>query len=152
MLFPMSRAALTGFACAALLLLVARRPQFIFYQLAVAFVALLTIAFLQLSNIHFESDFFRKLSDRASSVVDISGTGRYRSDIGDSSAANNQFRTVWWTTVYNETMQKGPWFGLGFGYDLTAGFLRAYFPTGGEDTASTRSPHSILFTVLGRWV
>ena len=28
------RADLTGFACAALLLLVARRPQFIFYQLA----------------------------------------------------------------------------------------------------------------------
>ncbi|HEX4639165.1 MAG TPA: hypothetical protein VH170_06745, partial [Chthoniobacterales bacterium] len=90
------------------------------------------------------------LSDKITSIVDFSGSGHYRSAVGDSSAANNEFRTVWWTTVFNETMQKGPFFGLGFGYDLTAGFMRAYFLTGGEDTATTRSPHSILFTVLGR--
>jgi hypothetical protein len=145
-----SRAALTGFICAVSLLIVAKRPRFIVYQLAVGAVALLAIAFLELSNIHFESDFFRKLSDKVSSIVDISGTGHYRSSAGDNSAANNEFRTVWWTTVFNETMQKGPWVGLGFGYDLTSKFMFAYYPTGGEDTASTRSPHSIVLTVLGR--
>jgi len=150
MLFAMSRAALSGFICAAGLLIVAKRPRFIVYQLGVAVVALLAIAFLELSNIHFESDFFRNLSDKVSSIVDISSTGHYRSRAGDVSAANNEFRTVWWTTVFNETMQKGPWFGLGFGYDLTSSFMIAYYPTGGEDTATTRSPHSIIFTILGR--
>jgi hypothetical protein len=150
MLFGMSRAALSGFVCATLLLVAARRPKFILYQIGVIVVALFSIAFLQLSNIHVKSDLFRNLSDKVSSIVDISGTGHYHGDIGDTSAANNQFRTVWWTTVFNETMQKGPFFGLGFGYDLTSSFMRAYFPTGGEDTASTRSPHSIIFTVLGR--
>lgn len=150
MLLGMSRAAFSGFAFAALLLIVAKRSKFILYQLGVAVVALLAIAFLELSNIHFESDFFRNLSDKVTSIVDISGTGHYHGDVGDASAANNEFRTVWWTTVFNETMQKGPAFGLGFGYDLTSSFMRAYYPTGGEDTASTRSPHSILFTVLGR--
>jgi O-antigen ligase len=145
-----SRAALTGFICAASLLIVARRPRFIVYQLAVAVVALLAIAFLELSNIHFESDFFRRLSDKVSSIVDIAGTGHYRSNAGDISAANNEFRTVWWTTVFNETMQKAPFFGLGFGYDLTSRFMFAYYPSGGEDTATTRSPHSIIFTILGR--
>jgi hypothetical protein len=149
MLFPMSRAALFSFVFAALLLMVARRPQFIFYQLGVACVALLAFALLELSNVHFESDLFGKLSDRVSSIVDVSGTGHYRGDIGDSSAANNQFRTVWWTTVINETMQKGPWFGLGFGYDLAAGFVRAYY-SNQLSTWDTRSPHSIWVTILGR--
>ena len=149
MLFPMSRAALFGFVCAALLLLVARRPQFLFYQLGVAFVALLAFALLQLSNVHFESELFKNLNDRVSSVVDISGTGHYQGDIGDSAAANNQFRTVWWTTVFNETMQKSPLFGLGFGYDLTAGFLRTYYANQNPDLTA-RSPHSILLTALGR--
>ncbi len=150
MLFPMSRAALSGFVCAALLLIMARRPQFLMYQIGIAITALFAIAFLQLSNIHFESDFFRNLSDRASSIIDFSGTGHYHGTIGDTSVANNEFRTIWWKTVFDETMQKGPLFGLGFGYDLTSSFMRAYFLTGGEDTATTRSPHSILFTVLGR--
>jgi hypothetical protein len=150
MLLPMSRAALSGFVCATLLLVAAKRPQFIMYQVGIAVVALFAIAFLQLSNVRFESDFFRSLSDRVSSIVDFSGTGHYHSEIGNMSVGNNEFRTVWWTTVFNETMQKGPFFGLGFGYDLTARFMQTYYLTGGEDTASTRSPHSILFTVLGR--
>jgi O-Antigen ligase len=149
MLFGMSRAALSGFACAVVLLIVARRSKFILYQIGVAVVALLAIAFLQLSNIHFESDFFRNLSDKVTSIADFSGTGHYHSKIGDSSAANNEFRTVWWTTVFNETMQKGPFFGLGFGYDLTAGFLRTYYSNQNPDLTA-RSPHSILLTALGR--
>lgn len=150
MLFPMSRAGLSGFVCAALLLAAAKRPKFLIYQIGIALAALCTITFLQLSNIHFESDFFRNLSDRASSIVDFSGTGHYHGKIGDASVANNEFRSVWWTTVFDETMQKGPFFGLGFGYDLTSSFMRTYFLTGGEDTATTRSPHSIIFTILGR--
>jgi O-antigen ligase len=141
---------MSGFVCATLLLVAAKRRQFLMYQIGVAVVALFAIALLQLSNVRFESDFLRSLSDRVLSIVDFSGTGHYHSDIGNMSVANNEFRTVWWTTVFNETMQKGPFFGLGFGYDLTASFMRTYYLTGGEDTASTRSPHSILFTVLGR--
>src|SRR5260370_26623034 len=149
-LFGMSLVALSGFACATLLLVAARRPRFIIYQIRIAVVLLLAISSLQLSNIHFESDFFRNLSDKITSIADFSATGHYRSKIGDSSAANNEFRTVWWTTVFNETTQKGPVFGLGFGYNLTSSFMRAYYPTGGEDAASARSPHTILFPVLGR--
>ena len=150
MLFAMSRAALFGFACAVILLVIARRPRFLLYQIGIVVIALLAIAFLQFSNIRFESDFPRRFGDKVSSIVDVTATGHYRSEVGDFSAANNEFRTVWWTTVFNETMQKGPVFGLGFGYDLTSSFMLAYFPTGGEDTATTRSPHSIIFTILGR--
>jgi O-Antigen ligase len=150
MLALMARAALFGFAVASVLLLVARRAKFIVYQAAIGCLVLIVVGLLQLSQLNEGSGFLSRLTDRVESMADISGTGNYRSSVGDSSASNNQFRTVWWTTVFNETMQRGPWFGLGFGYDLTAGFLRAYFPTGGEDTATTRSPHSIWVTIFGR--
>jgi hypothetical protein len=149
MLLAMSRAALSGFACAALLLIVAKRSKFIVYQFGVGLIAVLAIAFLQLSHIRFESDFFRTLSDKVSSIGDVSGTGHYHSDIGDSSAANNEFRIVWWKTVFNDTMQKNPWFGLGFGYDLAESFVRLYYANQ-LPTWDTRSPHCMWITILGR--
>jgi len=149
MLFPMSRAALFGFIAATALLVLARRPQFLVYQLSIAMVALLAVALIEFGHLESQSAFFAKLTDRMSSIVDFSGRGHYSSDIGDMSAANNQFRAVWWKTVFDETMQKGPWFGLGFGYDLTAGFLRTYYANQNLDLTA-RSPHNILLTILGR--
>jgi O-Antigen ligase len=151
MLVLMGRASMVGFAFAAVLLLVARRPQFVFYQIATSCFVLLVIGLLQVAQLNEKGGFLEHLTDRVASMADLSGTGNYRSRAGDIAASNTQFRTVWWRTVFNETMQKDPWFGLGFGYDLTAGFMRAYFLAGGgEDTASTRSPHSIWMTMLGR--
>src|SRR5690348_4024959 len=48
MLFPMSRAGMSGFVCATLLLVAAKRRQFLMYQIGVAVVALFAIALLQL--------------------------------------------------------------------------------------------------------
>jgi hypothetical protein len=150
MIALMGRASMVGFALAVVFVLIARRPQFAFYQIATACLALLIVGLLQVTQLSEKGGFFSQLTDRVESMADFSGTGNYRSQIGDVAANNNEFRTVWWRSVYNETMRKHPWFGLGFGYDLTAGFMRAYFPTGGEDTAATRSPHSIWVTILGR--
>jgi O-antigen ligase len=150
MLMLMARAALFGCACAAVLLLLARRPQFVFYQMVIGVAALILIGLLQVGEFRGEASFVTRLTDRVKSMTDISGTRNYRGTGGDSSYNNNQFRLVWWGSVFNETISKSPLFGLGFGYDLTAGFMRAYFPTGGEDTATTRSPHSVWMTVLGR--
>ena len=151
MLVLMGRASMVGFAFAAVLLLVARRPQFVFYQVAISCLVLLLVGVLEVAQLNEKGGFLDHLTDRVESMTDLSGTGTYRSRAGDIAASNTQFRTVWWQTVFDETVQKGPWFGLGFGYDLTAGFMRAYFPTGGgEDTATTRSPHSIWMTIFGR--
>lgn len=83
------------------------------------------------------------------SMVDVSGTRSYvhenRFYVGD----NNRFRLVWWQAVADETWETSPAFGLGFGHDLSARFLRTYQVDLGEDF-NTRSPHSIIFTVLGR--
>jgi O-antigen ligase len=82
-------------------------------------------------------------------MTDVYGSRNYQSESGDVSADNNRFRVVWWQSVYKETMDKAPWFGLGFGYDLAAGFLREYYLNQHADF-SVRSPHSIWLTMLGR--
>lgn len=149
MLMLMARAALFGYACAVGLLLLARRPQFVLYQVAIGLVALILIASLQIGHVKGESNLVTRLTDRVQSMVDVSGSGKYRGTVGDYSANNNEFRTVWWSTVFNETVNKNPIFGLGFGYDLSASFVTNYY-SNYYSNWDTRSPHSVWVTLFGR--
>jgi hypothetical protein len=145
-----ARAALVGFGCAAFILLIARRPQFLFYQIAVAVALLIVIGLLQVSRISHAGGYVSKVLDRVESITDVSGKYSYRGEIGDSSAQNNQFRLVWWESVIDETMDKAPIFGLGFGYDLAKRFLISYEAQLNQYEFDTRSPHSIWVTMVGR--
>lgn len=91
-------------------------------------------------------------AEKVQNIVDFSAfEARNSATAGTSgsySEETNRWRTTWWTIVYKETMDKSPWFGLGFGYDLTRRFIREYYADRGEVTA--RNPHNIVFTFLGR--
>ena len=100
-----ARAALLGFGCAVGLLLIARRPRFVFYQVATTIALLIVIGLLQFARLGNTSALGRVM-DRVESIIDISGTHSYRGEVGESSAQNNQFRLVWWQSVINETMDK----------------------------------------------
>ncbi|MCX6955549.1 MAG: O-antigen ligase family protein [Verrucomicrobia bacterium] len=89
------------------------------------------------------------LYEHGASMVDLTGTGHYSTEDRRYVGDNNRFRLVWWRSVIEETLRGGPIFGLGFGADLSSRFLRTYELDLGEEFA-TRSPHSIIFTVLGR--
>jgi len=89
------------------------------------------------------------LYEHVASMVDFTGTGRYASEDRRYVGDNNRFRLAWWRSVAEETWADGPVFGLGFGADLTERFVRNYERDLGEDF-NTRSPHSIVFTMLGR--
>ena len=132
-----ARAAIVGYFAAALLLVVARQPRFVIAQVVTAIFAVVIAGVLQLGGMNDQNPVSSKLADKLESITDPFGHHTYRGDIGDYAASNNEFRMVWWKTVFNDTVRKGPIFGLGFGYDLTASFMRLYYPTGGEDTAST---------------
>jgi hypothetical protein len=149
MLLYLQRAGLVGFALAAILLLVARRPQFLAYQAAIAVIGLILFLSLQASNSSRSSPWLSDASDKLVSMTDVTGTYNYRGAAGEHKANNNQFRLVWWKSVANETMENAPWFGLGFGYDLAKQFLRTYWGGSGGDP-NVRSPHSIWVTMLGR--
>lgn len=150
MLIFMSRAAWLGFGAAGVLLVIARRPHFLLYQAAMGAVGLLCLALLKIADVESGGGYLSRFSDKLLSVTDVSGTGTYRGTVGEMSADNNKFRTVWWQSVFDDTMAKAPVFGLGFGYDLAAGFLRNYYGNSGQSDFTTRSPHSIWLTMLGR--
>ncbi len=87
--------------------------------------------------------------EAARSVVDFSGTQNYESGQTNDKSDNNRFRLVWWRNVIEETAERGPVFGLGFGADLARGFVQEYYPDSTEAFV-TRSPHNIFITTFGR--
>jgi O-antigen ligase len=89
------------------------------------------------------------LYEHVASIVDIGGGRSYVSDERRFSGDNNRFRLVWWRAVIDETRETSPLFGLGFGADLAERFVRSYQQDLGEEF-NARSPHSVIFTVLGR--
>jgi O-Antigen ligase len=96
-----------------------------------------------------ESSQLYTLYERALTIADFSGT--YVPDVSmlSDKADNNTFRVVWWKAVIGETLDGGPWFGMGFGHDLAERFAAIYYPDETEDF-SIRSPHCVLITIFAR--
>jgi hypothetical protein len=92
---------------------------------------------------------FAEIGMRMASIVDFSGTGAYAREEHGYLSDNNRFRIVWWREVATEVAETNILTGLGFGHDLSRGFLQVYDQDlGGQFSA--RSPHSIVFTTFGR--
>ncbi len=124
------------------------RPFKVFVSVCVAgLLAVITVSLLQKKD--FTQTRAYAIYEAAASVVDFSGTRNYRSGFTDDKADNNRFRLVWWRNVIVETFTTAPIFGLGFGADLAAGFVREYYPDSNDDF-SARSPHNIFLTIFGR--
>jgi hypothetical protein len=92
---------------------------------------------------------FDGLVERVVSLTDVTGRGVYSNEESGVKGDNNRFRAVWWRTVIADTVERNPAFGLGFGHDLAASFLREYNPDMAEDFTA-RSPHSIVVSAFGR--
>lgn len=66
-------------------------------------------------------------------------------------SGTTQWRWLWWTIIYNDTMQMAPFWGQGFGADITGPFLEAWLGQGyGDATGYARYPHNVVMTVFGR--
>jgi hypothetical protein len=144
------RAAMVGTAVVTAMWLLARRVKLLAFQLGVV-AAVLLVMWPSLSFLHKDLKETPVYSayEHAISIFDFSGTGTYlHTDSGDPSD-NNRFRRVWWRSVADETIERSPFFGLGFGADLAARFLTNYDLVGAEDFTA-RSPHSVIMTVFGR--
>jgi len=87
--------------------------------------------------------------EHAISIFDPAGTGTYINGETGDLGGNNQFRLIWWRDVIEDTMASSPVFGLGFGSDLSTRFLADYDLLS-DETFVTRSPHSMIVTVIGR--
>ena len=145
-----NRASLLGLAVATGWLAIGRQWGLLRLQLAGAAAAgLLLLGGIVCGIVPARDNAALRLCERVASMVDVAGTRAYDSTDVEFKGDNNRFRLVWWQTVVEETIDRDPWFGLGFGYDLAAAFLQRYYP-GSDEEFSTRSPHSILLTAFGR--
>lgn len=145
-----SRAAIVGLAVTSVWWAFARRWAPWRLQAVLVPAAALGLLIVALtSEKEFERSRFFALYEHVRSIVDVAGTGSYRSADREYVGDNNRFRAFWWRAVTEETMEYGPVFGLGFGANLTERFVRTYQLDLGEEF-NVRSPHSIFFTVLGR--
>lgn len=145
-----ARAALVGLIAADCFLLLARRGQIVKYQAIYAVIGIIAVLLITPIFKHSNEDsILLRVAEKTATIFDVFGTAHYRLDSSASSLQNTRFRQVWWQNVYDETMEKSPIFGLGFGYDISARFLRNYpLPLG--DDFDARSPHSYLFSMFGR--
>lgn len=151
LLLPLSRATFLGFAAAVVLLILAGQAKFLLRLAIFCIIGIMILTPIVLAvKSTGEETYATMLRDKVLSIVDPFGNKRsFSSSVGDIAAGNNEFRAVWWKSVIDETNEKSPLVGLGFGYDLAKRFLRSR-QAGNPYEFDTRSPHSIILTVYGR--
>lgn len=147
---PSPRAAMVAALVVTIFWILARRWRIAALQFAtVAVGAAAVVPVLVFSTRDIRSTPLYSAYEHAISIADFEGRGAYVNDASGDPGGNNRFRLVWWRAVALETWDEAPVFGLGFGYDLSARFLADYDWLGNEDF-NARSPHSMLFSTLGR--
>lgn len=146
----LSRASMVGLFLAMGWLVLAGRPRPLRVFAMVCAAGLMIVTLISL----FQKDDFTQtkayaIYESVASIADVSGTRKYQGGESSNKGDNNQFRLVWWKNIAEETLTNSPLLGLGFGADLSRGFLQEYYPTN-EMEWTTRSPHNIFVTTLGR--
>ncbi len=152
LMLPLSRATFLGFTAAVILLILSGQPKFLLRVAAfcVIGIMILTPIVLLVKNTR-EETYAVMLRDKVLSIVDpFASKGSFESSVGDIAAGNNEFRATWWKSVIDETNEKSPITGMGFGYDLAKRFLRSYTNPLNPYEFDARSPHSIVLTIYGR--
>jgi len=145
-----SRAAMFALGVVTVMWLVARRWRIAAAQVLIVGTAVSVVIFISaLGNNNLRQTAVYSTYEHAVSIFDLEGTGTYVNQASGNPGENNRFRMIWWRTVIQDTLAQNPVLGLGFGYDLAARFLVEYELLAAEDFA-TRSPHSMLVSVLGR--
>jgi O-antigen ligase len=145
-----NRASVLALAVATAWLAIRGRWKFAVIQTAATVLAVITILLVaSVLRIPWERTPVFSAYERVVSMVDPMGQRTYRGSETFNKGDNNLFRAVWWQTVIEETVQENPYTGLGFGHDLAARFVRAYYPEN-SDEFNVRSPHNVLISIFAR--
>lgn len=145
-----SRAALVALAAGSLWWVAARRWEYVRMQAGLLALGVAASAAVTLfSGGPIRESVLAEVARRVVSIADPAGSKNYDRDEHGYLSDNNRFRMAWWRQVATEVAETSPLTGLGFGHDLSRGFQRTYEQDLGEQF-SARSPHSIVFTSIGR--
>ena len=145
-----ARAALAALVLVTVMWLSARRWRIAVAQLVIVGAAVsVMLGVTALRNQNLRQTPVDSTYEPAGSIFSFAGTGTLAKHEGGDPGENSHFRLAWWRAVVTETAAQSPLFGLGFGYELAAGFLaehEQFLPRG----LAPRSPPSMLVAVLGR--
>jgi O-antigen ligase len=152
LLIPLSRATFLGFAAAVIILMLSGQPKFLLRLVIFCVVGIMTLTPILLAvKKTGEETYATRLRDKILSIVEPFGVKHaFSTEAGEVAAGNNEFRAAWWKSVIDETNEKSPIVGMGFGYDLAKRFLLSYTNPLNQYEFDVRSPHSIILTVYGR--
>jgi O-antigen ligase len=149
-LFSGNRASMVGLLVVAAWLAIGRRWRFAGALAGGgALIALAMLTYASVSKTPWEKTPLFSVYERVVSIADPTGQRVYRGEATFNKGDNNLFRTVWWRSVIDETLEANPYTGLGFGHDIAERFARVYYPEGSEEF-SARSPHNVLLTIFAR--
>lgn len=144
MMLSASRSALVAFSGGLTLTWVAARRGFVALPLFVGIFGIAGIFILGAGS----NGRLATARDHLMSIVDVSGTYEYQTDLGDAKQGDNQFRRVLWESIFKQTAQDEAWVaGKGFGYDFIPAFEQEYNRGSWENL---RSAHNYYITVFGR--
>jgi O-antigen ligase len=114
-------------------------------------VAALFVALLLVGSVFDKAAVFTPSLQKLQAVFDVDALVSSRTarmgTTDEYATETNRWRSAWWATVWDETMQTAPVTGLGFGADLSDRFMREYY---GGGVSTVRNPHNIWFTFVGR--
>jgi O-antigen ligase/polysaccharide polymerase Wzy-like membrane protein len=144
------RAAMAAVAMTTFLWLLVGRWRIAVWQLGMVLVgSVLALVALEFMGKDLRTSAPYSAYEHAVSIFDPTGSGSYINGESGDPGDNNRFRLIWWHSVFDETIETNPVFGLGFGSDLASRFLADYDLLSDENF-SARSPHSMIMTVFGR--
>ena len=94
----------------------------------------------------FNPDFFAEhiASGETAETFGIEG-GQFVGLRGTSS-----WRLDWWMNIWDNTMAIAPFWGQGFGADITGPYLEVWLGIKADPAGYARYPHCVLFTIIGR--
>jgi hypothetical protein len=141
----LSRSTMVAMMCAFVLAWVTGIRLFRFYAPLLALLGVITLLALSLMP---EGTTTAEVQDQALSMVDVSGSYSYQTELGNQKSGDNSFRRALWLSFFNQTVRDNQWLlGKGFGYDFLPQFEEEY--QGGHWEA-LRSAHNYYVTVFGR--
>lgn len=145
-----NRASMLALFVAAAWLLIRGRWRFFVTLASSGVVAtILILAVASALRISWEKTPVFGIYERIVSIADPTGQRTYRGSDTYYKGDNNLYRAVWWSAVFDETVEGNPYLGLGFGHDLAARFVREYYPEN-SDEFNVRSPHNVLLSIFAR--
>ena len=145
-----NRASMLGLIVPAVILALCGRKRFFLVLCGAALAIVLVLIVADWTRrVPWEQSALHSMYERAVSLTDPFGERSYSGEETSYKGDNNVFRSTWWRIVVDETLERNPWTGLGWGYDLAESFVKVYYPEGGEDF-SVRSPHNVFITLFAR--